>query len=438
MLGACLLTATVLTPMALGGGSRSAEAHETPVHLAPTPPMGWSNWDAFSPQTVTEQDIREVTDRMVENGMQDAGYEYVIVGAGWQAETRAENGEMQADPIKFPSSMKALADYVHSKGFKFGFQQAPGMRNCVAWPRPGTGTAPGDSYAEKARFDANTFASWGIDFIRLDGCCYQSMRPADMTQLEWARHVYGAWSEALDATGRDVVYWGHGGQYSTPWEWASLGLDLWRIKGDLRPCWESVLNGVDRNAPLADLAGPGHWNDPDFLVVGTPRDEWPNLPCFTGGLTDTEGRAQFSMWAIMAAPLVASTDLRRDSAVTLETLTNREVIAIDQDSLGAQGRRVRDYGEQEVWVKPLANGDRAVALFNRAETQATITTTAQEIGMTRGAAGYVKRDLWAHREAVTAGEISAVVPRHGVALFRVRPGTPEDAPPATTLSVQAP
>ena len=418
--GVWLAAALTLTPLTLAGTAAPAVAHPDPNHLALTPPMGWSNWDAFSPQTVTEQHIRAITDKMAALGMRDVGYEYVIVGAGWQADTRAANGEMQADGTKFPSGMKALADYVHSKGFKFGLQQAPGTQNCAGWPTPGTGTAPGDTYAEKAQFDANTFASWGIDFIRLDGCGYQDMRPADMTAEAWAQHVYGAWRQALDATGREIVYWGNGGQFTTPEMWAPLGLNMWRIKGDLYPCWESVLKGLDTNAPLASLASPGHWNDPDFLVIGTPRDEWPGTQCFTGGLTNTEGRSQFSLWAIMAAPLVASTDLRVDSPFTIKTLTNRDVIAVDQDPLGRQGRRIRTNGNQEVWVKPLANGDRAVVLFNRSTTRATITTSARAIGMPAASRHFLHR-LWSHCVSSTTGSISWTVAGHGVSMMRVSP-----------------
>ena len=233
--------------------------------------------------------IRAITDKMTALGMRDVGYEYVIVGAGWQADTRAANGEMQADGTKFPSGMKALADYVHSKGFKFGLQHAPGRQNCPGWPMPGTDTAPGATYAEKAHFDANTFASWGVDFIRLDGCGYQDMRPAGMTAKAWAQHVYGAWRQALDATGREIVYWGNGEQFTTPEMWAPLGLNMWRIKGDLKPCWELVLKAIDTNAPLASLASPGHWNDPDFLVFGTPRASGPSTPCFAGGSPTRRG-----------------------------------------------------------------------------------------------------------------------------------------------------
>jgi len=416
--GVWLLLSLTLTSLTLAGTAASAVAHSDPNHLALTPPMGWSNWDAFSPRTVTEEHIRAVTDKMAALGMREVGYEYVIVGAGWQADARAANGEMQADGIKFPSGMKALADYVHSKGFKFGLQAAPGRQNCPGWPTPGTGTAPGASYADQAQFDANTFASWGVDFIRLDGCGYQGMRPADMTAKAWAQHVYGAWRQALDATGREIVYWGNGQQYTTPEMWAPLGLNMWRIKGDLHPCWGAVLQGVDTNAPLASLASPGHWNDPDFLVIGTPRDEWPTTPCFTGGLTDTEGRSQFSLWAIMAAPLVASTDLRVDSSFTIETLTNPDVIAVDQDPLGRQGRRIRTNGHQEVWVKGLADGDRAVVLFNRATTRATITTSARAIGMP-AASRYFLHRLWSHCVSSTTGSISRTVARHGVSMVRV-------------------
>lgn len=412
------LAALALTPLTLTGTGTPAVAHTDPNHLALTPPMGWSNWDAFSPQTVTEQQIRAITDKMAALGMRDVGYEYVIVGAGWQADTRAADGEMQSDGTKFPSGMKALADYVHSRGFKFGLQHAPGMKNCPGWPAPGTGTAPGATYADKAQFDANTFASWGIDFIRLDGCGYEDMRPADLTANAWAQQVYGAWRQALDATGREIVYWGNGGQFTTPEMWAPLGLNMWRIRGDLKPCWKLVLKDLDTNAPLAPLASPGHWNDPDFLVIGTPRHEWPDTPCFAGGLTNTEGRSQFSLWAIMAAPLVASTDLRVDSASTIKTLTNRDVISVDQDGLGRQGRRIRTNGNHEVWVKPLANGDRAVVLFNRSTTRATITTSAGGIGMP-GASRYFMHRLWSHCVSSTTGRISSTVARHGVSMMRV-------------------
>jgi alpha-galactosidase len=244
------------------------------------------------------------------------------------------------------------------------------------------------------------------------------MRPADMTEQAWAQDVYGAWRQALDATGRAIVYWGNGQQYTSPELWARLGLNMWRITADLRPCWESVLNGIDTDAPLASLASPGHWNDPDFLVMGTPRNEWPNTPCFTGGLTNTEGRSQFSLWAMMAAPLVASSDLRVDSPFTIKTLTNRDVIAVDQDHLGKQGRRIRTNGNQELWVKPLANGDRAVVRFNRSTTRATITTSASKIGMP-AASRYFLHQLWSHCVSSTTGSISSTVAGHGVSMTRV-------------------
>ncbi|MDX6310504.1 MAG: alpha-galactosidase [Nocardioidaceae bacterium] len=408
----------MLTPLTLAGTGSPAVADTDRNHLALTPPMGWSNWDAFSPRTVTAQDIRAITDKMAALGMRHLGYKYIIVGSGWQARTRATDGEMQADGTKFPGGMKALADYVHSKGFKFGLQQAPGMQNCPGWPAPGTGTAPGATYAQRAKFDAKTFASWGVDFIRLDGCDYQNMRPARLTARAWARRVYGKWRNALDATGRNIVYWGNGHEYATPEMWAPIGLNAWRIRGDLHPCWESVLQGIDTNAPLAALAGPGHWNDPDFLALGTPRSKWPNSPCFVGGLTNREGRSQFSLWAITAAPLVASTDLKVDSPFTIKTLTNQAVIAVDQDPLGRQGQRIRTNGQQEVWVKRLANGDRAVVLFNRSTTRATVSTSASEIGMP-AASRYFLDSLWSHCVSSTTGSISSSLGRHSVSMMRV-------------------
>ena len=418
VLAVLLLAAMTVTPSTGAFSGAPATAGSSSGGLALTPPMGWSNWDAFSPQEVTARHIRAVTDTMVALDLRRVGYEQVIVGAGWQAATRAADGQMQADPTKFPGGMAALAQYVHDKGFQFGLQQAPGRQNCPAWPVPGTDTAPGATYADKARFDANTFAGWGVDFIRLDGCGYQSVRPADLGHRAWARQVYGAWRQALDATGRQIVLWGNGGEYATPGMWAPLGVNVWRIKSDLKPCWGRVLKGLDADADLNTLAAPGSWNDPDFLVLGTPRKEWAVLPDFTGGLTDAEGRSQFSLWAILAAPLIASTDLRKDSRFTIRTLTNRDVIAVDQDPLGIQGRRIGARDDQEVWVKRLAGGDRAVVLFNRSTGRRTINTSASRIGMPP-APRYYLHHLWSHCVSRTTGSIGLDVGGHGAYMTRV-------------------
>lgn len=438
-----------LVPLAPGIEPDAAVAHEDSDHLASMPPMGWNSWNAFGngqaghQPPISEQVVKEIADRMVETGMRDAGYEYVVVDGGWRALTRDENGEMQADREFFPSGMKALGDYIHSEGLKFGLHQPVDETDC-AGVTPGTGSAPGDTYAEKAQFDATTFAEWGVDYIKFDWCGEPDGRPDGMSIREWKQYTYGAMGDALEATGRGIVYsiseYGH----ADPWEWAAdTGANLWRTTADVHPCWMRTgssgaigfVDAIDRNASTAPYAAPGHWNDPDMLVLGAARDFGASC---TGGLTDTEGRAHFSMWAIMASPLMAGSDLRNDSAATLETLTNREVIAVNQDALGVQGSRVRDDGDQEVWVKPLANGDYAVALFNRGESPATITTSADEIGVDRRSSGYVLRDLWAHEDRFSADAISASVPSHGVTMFRVSPGDPEDAPPSTPLSVTAP
>lgn len=434
--------------LAPGIERQSAMAHEQPDHLALTPPMGWNSWNAFGNgqaghrPPVSEQVVREIADSMVESGMKDAGYEYVVVDGGWRALTRDENGEMQADTKFFPNGMKAVGDYIHSKGLKFGLHQSVNAHDC-AGVTPGTGSAPGDTYAEKARFDAAMFARWGVDFLKFDWCGAQALKPPEMTDRQWKEYTYGAMGDALAATGRDITYSISEYGVSDPWEWApAAGANMWRTTGDIHPCWtrasaggRGVLEVVDGNAATAPYASPGHWNDPDMLVLGVTRAFGANC---TGGLTDTEGRAHFSMWAMMAAPLMAGSDLRNDSAETLETLTNREVIAIDQDRLGVQGSRVRDDGDQEVWERPLAGGDRAVVLLNRGETSTTISTSASEIGLDDRGSGYVLRDLWQHSDRFTSGRISAVVPAHGVAMFRVSRGDVDDAPPATTLSVSAP
>lgn len=428
---------TALAPLALGSESDVATAHEDSDHLASTPPMGWNSWNAFGhPRrghvpSVNEQVVKEIADRMVETGMRDAGYDYVVVDGGWRAPTRGENGEMRADPEFFPSGMKALGDYIHSRGLKFGIHQAVNTVDCGR-ASPGTGSAPGDTYTEKAQFDATTFAEWGVDYVKFDWCNAQRLKPPEITLEEWKIQVFTGMRDALDATGRDVVL--SINEQVEPrgsWDWGpDVGANMWRTTPDVHPCWVSgrpeghprgVVDAIDMNAPLAQFAGPGHWNDPDMLVLGTTREQ---SPVCTGGLTDTEGRAQFSMWAIMASPLMAGSDLRNDSAETLETLTNQDVIAVDQDPLGAQGKRVRDDGDQEVWVKPMADGSSAVVLFNRGEKTTALSVSAQEeLGLPEGPA-YRVRDLWAHKTRVSGDRISAAVAPHGVVMYRVWAGLP--------------
>lgn len=396
--------------------------------VAKTPPMGWNSWNTFRCNGVNEQLIRDTADSMVKSGMKAAGYEYVVVDDCWMNPERDEDGNLQANPETFPSGMKALGDYIHSKGLKFGIYEVPGEKTCAQIG----GGFPGETGSKgHEQQDANQFAAWGVDYLKYDWCSREG-------NLQEQQERFALMRDALKNTDRPIVYSINPNSYhsntGSQYDWGDIA-NLWRTTDDIRPTWDTgreepvgVINAIDLNAPLWPWAQPGAWNDPDMMVVGVQRGGT--------GLTDTEARSHFSMWSIMASPLMAGADLRNMSESTKEIMTNQDVIAVDQDPKGVQGRRIRDDGDQEVWVKPLANGDRAVVLFNRGLSRVKMTTSAQEVGMGK-AASYVLRDLWSKTETATAGKISASVPSHGVAMYRVSRGTPDQAPPATYLSVDA-
>ena len=370
--------------------------------LARTPPMGWNSWASYELK-INEGLIRATADAMLGSGMKGAGYEYIIVDAGWKAKNRDAEGRLRADPEKFPSGMKALADYVHSKGLKFGLYTDAGTEDCVSG-------APGSKGFEDK--DASSFAEWGVDYLKEDWCNTAGMS---------AQEAYTKMSRAIGVTGRPMVFslceWGD----NMPWNWAATVGNLWRTTGDSKDCWDcgrETMNKpggyprgwvliLDAQRQLASYAGPGHWNDPDLLQVGQR------------GLTVEESRAQFSLWAILAAPLIATNDLRSLTPEIREIQLNREVIAVDQDSAGIEGTRVRVEGHREVWMRPLKDGSRAVVLFNRGESPATIRVRWTDIGRKQTDALEV-RDLWKHRGpgTVKAG-YSAQVPGHGVVMIRV-------------------
>jgi alpha-galactosidase len=373
----------------------SKDPTRTPNGLALTPPMGWNSWNKFA-CNVNEKIVRATADAMVSSGMKEAGYQYVVVDDCWHGK-RDENGFITADAERFPSGMKALADYIHSKGLKFGIYSDAGRMTC--------GKRPGSQGYEYQ--DALTYARWGIDYLKYDWC-YNGGRNAE--------EAYALMSDALRSTGRDIVLsiceWGN----NQPWLWGQKIGNLWRTTGDITDKWKGkysyswgIVNIVDMNEPLWPYAGPGHWNDPDMLEVGN------------GGMTTTEYRSHFSLWAMMAAPLIAGNDIANMDVATREILLNREVIAVDQDRLGIQGRRVWKEGDHEVWVKPLAGGDRAVLLFNRGSAPAQITASWEQLGYPAKLKAKV-RDLWAHRDIGTrAGSYSATVEPHGVVMVRVQP-----------------
>jgi alpha-galactosidase len=386
--------ALFLLGLLFAAATAGASAQHMDGRLAPTPPMGWNSWNHFG-CNVSSKLIRETADAMVASGMKDAGYRYVVIDDCWQVD-RGADGRIVADPERFPEGMKALADYVHTKGLLFGIYTDAGRRTCEG--RPG-------SYGYE-EVDARTYAEWGVDYVKVDWCNSEGLD---------ARERYAVFREALRASGRDIVFsiceWGT----NEPWDWGPTTGNLWRTTGDIYDRWESVLTILDRTAQFWTSAGPGHWNDPDMLEVGN------------GGMTADEYRAHFSLWAVLAAPLIAGNDLRKlltedpVAKAALEILTNREVIAVDQDPLGTQGRLVQNrLPELQVWSKPLSDGARAAVLLNRASVPTTIAVDFGRLGISSDSARV--RDLWAHRDEGTFGRrYQAAVPSHGAVMIRVTP-----------------
>ena len=359
----------------------------SPNGLAKTPPMGWNSWNKFAGR-IDDKAIREIADAMVSSGMRDAGYVYVNIDDTWEGE-RNRDGVLQPNQ-KFPD-MKALADYVHSKGLKLGLYSSPGRKTCAGFEA---------SYGHEEQ-DAKTWAGWGIDYLKYDWCSASAVYHRD----EMAP-AYQKMALALRATGRPILFslcqygWLEVGTCG-----AAAGGNLWRTTGDIRDAWDSMSRIGFGQDGREKFAGPGHWNDPDMLEIGN------------GGMTDTEYRTHMSLWSMLAAPLIAGNDLRAMTDATREILTNKEVIAIDQDKLGAQGFRVRKDGDLEVWKKPLADGI-AVGLFNRGGEAARMTVKWAEVGV--GTARPKVRDLWTHQDIPEGAEFTADVPSHGVVLVKVR------------------
>jgi alpha-galactosidase len=380
-----------------------AQENSVSKGLALTPPMGWNTWNKFA-CNVSDELVRGMADAMVKSGMKDAGYQYIVIDDCWQV-SRDATGTIVVDQQRFPNGMKAVADYVHSVGLKFGIYSDAGTMTCQKRP-----AGLGHEFQ-----DARTYASWEVDYLKYDWC--NTLPGQD------ARSSYANIRQALDASGRPIVLsiceWGS----HQPWLWAKeAGGNLWRTTGDIQDRWagkkewspgnccsNGMLDIVDENEPLYSYAGPGHWNDPDMLEVGN------------GGMTTTEYRSHFSLWALMAAPLIAGNDLRSMTPEIHDILTNKEVIAIDQDPLGRQGRRVWKDGDFEIWSKQLQDGSRAVILLNRGASSHEITATWEQIGYP-GHLSAAVRDLWAHKDfGKFTGKFSAPVESHGVVMLTIRP-----------------
>jgi len=358
--------------------------------LALTPPMGWNDYNHFG-CAINETLVKETADAMVSSGMQAAGYQYVLIDDCWMAHERDANGNLQGDPAKFPSGMKTLADYIHAKNLKLGLYLDRGSKTCGGYP---------GSYGHETQ-DANILASWGVDYLKYDNCDPVGNFVTDYQNMH----------NALKASGRPIVFsmctWGF------PGYWAIGVGHLWRTTSDIKDKWSSLLPIIDANNVNAASAGPGHWNDPDMLEVGN------------GGMTNLEYRTQFSMWAMMAAPLIAGNDLRAMDQATKDILTAPEVIAVDQDPLGVQGLRVSRIvaakGPQ-VWSKILSGVNaRAVALFNRSDEDASMTVEWQQIKLPSGPASV--RDLWARSDlGLFTDSYTVNVPAHGVVLVKIVSG----------------
>ncbi len=363
--------------------------------LALTPPMGWNSWNTFG-ININEKLVKEMAEALISSGMREAGYKYIVLDDGWETKTRDPNGNIVPDPRKFPSGLKALGDYLHEKGFKFGIHNCAGTKTCAGYPG-----GRGHEYQ-----DARSYASWGVDYLKYDWCEHGTAN---------AEETFKTMRDALYAAGRPVVFslceWGS----NKPWLWAKDVGHLWRTTGDITDCydcqevystgWKFIL---DSQVGLEKYAGPDHWNDPDMLEVGNP------------GLTPAESRAHFSLWCMLAAPLMAGNDVRKMSDEVHDILTNKEVIAIDQDPLGKQGYQFMIQPGKEIWVKELSNKNWAVCFFNSSDKPMKIRLNWSHLWFVKGT--HKVRDLWQRKTlGKTNKNIDFEIGSHDVVLFKLSP-----------------
>lgn len=363
--------------------------------LAKTPPMGWNSWNKFQ-CNVSEKLIMQMADEMVSSGMKDAGYNYIVIDDCWQVD-RDQNGEVIPDKDRFPHGMKYVADYIHSKGLKFGIYSCAGTKTCQG--RPG-----GRGYEFQ---DARSYARWGVDYLKYDWC---------YSTTQDAKSSYSIMRDALYAAGRPIVFslceWGT----SKPWEWAKEVGHLWRTTGDIQDRWDAMIAILDKERDIAKYSGPGHWNDPDMLEVGN------------GGMTNEEYKTHFSLWCMLAAPLMAGNDLSVMTPAIKEILTNPEVIALDQDSLGNQAFCFRDNGDYEIWIKKLAHNEKAVCLLNRGDEEKNVQVDFNVLLKSNDnywssesykLEDYKVRDLWEHKDVkLDKSTLNYKMPPHSVKVFR--------------------
>ena len=384
-------------------------------YLAATPPMGWNSWNAHS-CAVTEGDIRAAADALVETGLRDAGYEYVVVDDCWMADETDDGGRLRADPTDFPDGMAALADYVHDRGLKFGLYSSAGRHTCQGYP----------ASLGRERTHAEQFADWGVDYLKYDNCGDHRGRDAVSR--------YAAMGDALAAVDRDIAYsiceWGQ----SAPWTWGrNVGGHCWRVTDDAVAKWQTgpgefglgIADILDRVAALdiAAAQAPGGWNDPDMLQVGNGPESGQAQHEPTDihrPLTHAENRTHFAFWCLLGAPLLVGTDLTDSSGAVLDLLTNEWLLAIDQDPLGLQGTPDRREETHEVWSKRLRDG-AAVALWNRGDDPARVRAHVDDTSVPTAGDRYTVLDCWSGERWETRGDLSATVDPRETAVFRVTP-----------------
>lgn len=375
--------------------------------LAQTPPMGWNSWNTFATD-INEDLVKNIADKFIEFGLKDAGYEYIVLDDGWMAKERDANGNLVADPIKFPNGMKALAEYVHSKGLKFGLYNCAGSKTCAGYPG-----SRGFEYQ-----DARSYSSWNVDYLKYDWCNTEKLN---------AEGAYITMRDALKKAGRPMVFsiceWGD----NEPWKWAKDVGHLWRVSGDIINCWDceighgswsswGVWKIINMRKDIRKAAGPGHWNDFDMMEVGN-------------GMTDAEDRSHFAMWSMLASPLIMGNDLRTASPETIKTLTNKEVISINQDKLGIQGFRFSNDNNIEIWLKPLDNNNWAMTFVNMSdkEVQLDFDFKKHDIGddvngltMDLRNNNYVIRDLYNHKNLGNAtANLVSTIKKHDVLMIKL-------------------
>ncbi|GAA2513007.1 glycoside hydrolase family 27 protein [Winogradskya humida] len=423
------LRTALLTGLLLAAGTVTAgfapAAQALDNGVGRTPPMGWNSWNTFG-CNISESLIRQMADSMVSTGMRDAGYQYVVVDDCWFNPNRDSAGNLQGDPTRFPSGMKALGDYLHGKGLKFGLYEAPLDKTCAQYFNSYPGATGSQGHEAQ---DARQFAAWGVDYLKYDWC-------SPTGTINDQVSTFAKMRDALAATGRPILYSINSNSVHAKTgpqrNWGDVA-NIWRTTEDIQLSWDTgqtngypmgVKNIVDVNVPLAGYARPGGFNDPDMMEVGR------------GTLSDAEQRSHFALWAVMASPLIAGNDIRSMSSATQTILKNTRLIAINQDTLGLQASSIVADGNQRVLAKRLANDDVAVALFNQSGSTRTISTTAAAIG--KSGSSFTLVDAWTGATTTTSGTISASVPSHATVVYRVSGGSTGNPPtPSTTTLVSA-